>query len=677
MLQDLLPTLTVFPYTLVYSAILIASSGLALFAIRRAEAGRQNLMRSALLVIFVGQGVLLGANLLAAEGHSVFKQVFPLTHEVVSFISIFWMIWVLFMHTETSLNRWLPWVVTGGALLAGIAQAAAWLPHAGEAAFKGSWLDNTWVVTTLLTIIIGGVIYFAREPESRWEGGLVLIIAALGYMLYLALPNTGEMPAVIMASQLLYYPLLISLSWHLAALPRKEKTPQAHRTGTPLTLSAIQAASFLDVGLQSGQYQAQKSLAHSLGLYLIADLCGLLVRGDDSEKITLAAMYDLIREDYLKPISLQVSRLPEIRTHLESGEALVSNEPGSLHEVKNELMQAIGYNSLGNLLVYPFSKANVPEKYALVCLSPYTHREWSEDDLDHLEVIKPKLDQIMRHTAELDKSSLAAEKMNKSLLQAEHDLAQSAEEVSRGQELLGSLRQELDESREQHAAEVSVWVARQQELETRLEALMTTIAENQDAAARVERLHQENQALERTLAQNTAHLGSLKTALDQARELADALNAYPEAEHSPDLREALQASAQILAEKGRNRDITLDFKAGDLAEDIQAGDHPGPRVLALLLTNAIAATPTGGKVSAAAYAAARALVLEVTDGGPGLSQPQQAAFLELLADDRSLLPVGDRPALVEAVELSRQAGGHWWIHSEPDGSTTMKVTLPL
>jgi len=298
---DILPVLSVYPYALLYYAILLASAGLALFAFRRANPASNPALRSSLLVILFSQLILLTLNLMIYQGFQQLNLIFPIAFRALTLVCIVWFLRALFWKPQQH-HGWLVWVLTVLIVLAASILTLVWLPLAGEQSFNGSWQDLLWVGITLLTITLGAIIYLQQDRLDRVEGIIILFLAAIGYVFYLALPNAGSLPASVMISQMLYYPLLISLAWQ-----RKKPEP----TSQPLTpaserrdLSSEVAVRMLDVSLQQTNTQIQRSLTHSLGLYLLADLCGFLVSDKENNSLTLLNTYDLIREEFLGNIEL-------------------------------------------------------------------------------------------------------------------------------------------------------------------------------------------------------------------------------------------------------------------------------------------------------------------------------------------------------------------------------------
>jgi len=680
---DILPVLSVYPYALLYYAVLLASAGLALFAFRRANPPNNLALRGNLLVTFFSQFMLLTLSLMIYQGFTQLNQIFPIAFRALTLICIIWLLRALFWQGQER-HGWLVWALTVFILTAGSILTLTWLPLAGEQSFNGSWLDLIWVGLTLLTIALGAIVYLRLDHSDRVEGIIILVLAAMGYLVYLALPNAGSLPASVMVSQLLYYPLLISLAW-------QRKKPEA--TPQPLAASAERrelsgevAARLLDVSLQQTNTQIQRSLTHSLGLYLLADLCGFLVTESENQSLTLLNSYDLIREDFVGSIQLSKANFPGLSAHLEDREALISNTAAELAKEKAALMELIGYNRLGNLLFYPLNPIDAPIARGLLCLSPYTERSWNPKDLDQLGVIAPKVNEILDEAADIEQKATSAQRLQTLLNQVQRDRAQTVEQFIQSQSLLQQLEQELHINSQTHESEVELWLARQEALEEQLEELQTTLRQNEATIAQAEALRLEKEQLELSMAQNSLQVEGLRTALEQARnmlEQMDPKSSSPAASRSnARLSEELQDLIDGLKLEYDQKQIQVSLENTLSAEPDPETKTQLLKLSKALLQNALTVSKAGSEVLLELLPSQDHpgfVELRVSDAGSGLKPEDQTIFLEnLRADsDPAAQNWGVPGALREAVDLAQSLGGHWWIHSVPDTLTIHRLAIPV
>jgi signal transduction histidine kinase len=506
----------------------------------------------------------------------------------------------------------------------------------------------------------------------------------MGYVFYLALPNAGSLPTSVMVSQLLYYPLLISLAWQ-RKIPEPTPKPAAVLTERR-ELSGEVAARLLDVSLQQTNTQIERSLTHSLGLYLLADLCGFVMHDTENKSLTLLNTYDLIREDFLGNIQLSNTVFPALTAHLEDREALVSNTATELVKEKAALMELIGYNRLGNLLFYPLNPIDTPTARGLLCLSPYTERSWNPKDLDQLGVIAPKVNEILDKAGDIEQKATSAQHLQTLLNQVQRDQAQTVEQFIQSKNLLQQLEQELHVNSQTHESEVELWLTRQESLEEQLDELQTTLRQNEATIAQAEALRLEKEQLELSLKQNALQVEGLRTALDQARDMLEQMDpksASPTASKSDvRLSDELQALANRLSPDFEKKQVRVIVENTLAAEPDPENKAQLLKLSKALLQNALTVSKTGSEVLLKVLPSQDHpgyVELRVSDAGPGLKPENQTSFLEnLRADaDPEAQNWGEAGALREAVDLTQSLGGHWWIHSVPDTLTIHRLAIPI
>ena len=680
---DILPVLSVYPYALLYYAVLLASAGLALFAFRRANPANNPALRSSLLVIFFSQLILLTLSLMIYQGFTQLNQIFPIAFRALTLVCILWFLHALFWQPEER-HGWLVWVLTVIILTAASILIPLRLSLAGEQSFNGSWQDLIWVGFTLLIITLGAIVYLQQDRIDRAEGIIILVLAAIGYLFYLALPNAGSLPASVMVSQLIYYPLLISLAWQ-----RKKPAPApqpASAYSERRELSGEVAVRMLDVSLQQTNTQIQRSLTHSLGLHLLADLCGFLVTDKENNNLTLFNMYDLIREEFLGTFELPYKDFPVLTARLEDRESLISNSPAEYAQEKNSLMTLIGYNQIGNLLFYPLNPIDAPTGRRLLCLSPFTERVWSPKDCDQLSVIAPKVNEILDEAADIEQKATSSQRLQALVNRIQRDRAETEEQFLQSQNLLTQLQQEFHINSQTHDSEVEMWLIRQETLEDQLEELQNTLRQNEATIAQAESLRLEKESLEKAMAQNAQQVEGLRTALDQARTMLEQMN--------PKISTALPGDAiagidDLLQALINDLQLEADQKQIHLRVKNSLQTDPDPQTKAQLrqlsrslLQNALGVSKTGSEVLLEILPSQDHpgyVELRVNDAGPGLRPEDQTEFLRNIKADSfpSEQNWGDVGPLREAVELTQNLGGHWWIHSVPDTLTIHRLAIPV
>ena len=680
---DILPVLSVYPYALLYYAILLSSAGLALFAFRRADPASNPALRNSLFVIFFSQLLLLTLSLMIYQGFAQLGQVFPIAFRALTLVCVVWFLRALFWQPQQR-HGWLIWVLTALILTTASVLTPFWLSLAGEQNFNGSWQDMIWVGITLLTIAIGAIVYLQRDRSDRVEGILILVLAAIGYLIYLALPNGGNLPASVMVSQLIYYPLLISLAW------QRKQPAQAQQPAAVIPerreLSGEVAFRLLDVSLQQTDTQIQRSLTHSLGLHLMADLCGFLVADKANDSLTLLNMYDLIREEFLGTFTLPNKTFPVLTAHFEDREALISNSPAELTQEKAALMELIGYNQVGNLLFYPLNPIDAPTGRGVLCLSPFTGRSWSSKELEQLSIIAPKINEILDEAAEIKQKATSAQHLQALVNRVQRDRAQTVDQFLQSQTLLAQFQEELSISSQTHESEVELWLTRQEALEDQLEDLQNTLSQNEATIAQAEVLRIEKEQLERSMAQTALQVEGLRAALDQARTMLEGMSPQFASQEAKEpfacLNDKLQNLIEDLKLESERKQIRIRMENTLAADPDSKNQTQLLQLSRSLLQNALAVSKTGSVVLLEVLPSQDHpghVELRVSDAGPGLKPEDQTAFLAQMNSipEPAEQNWGEVGALKDAVELTQSLGGHWWIHSVPNTITIHRLAIPV
>ena len=134
--------------------------------------------------------------------------------------------------------------------------------------------------------------------------------------------------------------------------------------------------------------------------------------------------------------------------------------------------------------------------------------------------------------------------------------------------------------------------------------------------------------------------------------------------------------------RGRARTLDVALKALPPAAGLAVASD-AQRVRQLidgLVENALRVTPAGSTVSIAARKFGTSVVIEVRDGGPGLSPDDLAVAFErgaLRARYRDIRPVGTGLGLSIAARLVSRLGGSIAAGNAPGGGAIFAVSVPV
>ena len=145
-----------------------------------------------------------------------------------------------------------------------------------------------------------------------------------------------------------------------------------------------------------------------------------------------------------------------------------------------------------------------------------------------------------------------------------------------------------------------------------------------------------------------------------------------------DLPPLVEGAIELVQAAARARGIDVARQVPALVVD--ADPDRAIQVLTNLLTNAITASPAGGRVVVAARVAPEGCRIEVQDGGPGLPPGEASRIFEAFhqaAVDGAGPANGLGLGLTIARHIVEQHGGRIWLQNVPGGGVRACFTLPL
>lgn len=125
----------------------------------------------------------------------------------------------------------------------------------------------------------------------------------------------------------------------------------------------------------------------------------------------------------------------------------------------------------------------------------------------------------------------------------------------------------------------------------------------------------------------------------------------------------------------------VTFQLDEPCSAVVQGDRLGlVRMVANIVDNSLRFTPSGGKVTLAAFAARDGVVIEITDTGVGMNEQRLATLSQPFAlGDATFTREGIGPGLGISISraIAELSGGHMAIDSSPSLGTTVAISLPL
>lgn len=717
-MNEIFANLTTYPGVLVYHLLILFSLLLVLFQIQKAylhlPIKRFHYFRFAVFAMIGLQGLLLILSIAAWIGIPVLTSLHPFAFRLVTMLTYLCLLWIVFSDQPKTWKH----ITTGSIvfilLTLTIISFIFW-QRANLEFSNGNWLDITWISMFAVLCLASGVLLYIEKTDLKPYVIALICFPLFGLLMQMLVPNAGNLPALMMASQLFVYVLIPELTCKLInsgyLLHRDEVTQNNAVSGhQKVDITPRLAAAILDVALQHSYKKIQNAVSHAISLFMMADICGIVHLDSEKKQLHIESTYDLIREDYLKDFSLTEEQTPALFHAFQDGKWLKLNKKDHSQDITS-LYQAIGYNQLGDPVIFPIKYNGKAASCAFLFLNPFTMHRWDQEALDRLSVVSPTLARILDNAVEVDSRNQALDDLRVSLNQATRENQKLSKQQERNQQLLSELRTEFNNSKSSHSAEVQLWIERQKGLEDKIETLTTQITQSAAEVEEARDLKAKNQDLQVKLKSTKAQNEKLTNALGQAKAMIESILNPPndledtepgnqEQPKEPDQKpKASRGKVKLIqncspkkcakkiidefTDTYAEKNIQLEVDLKKCPEEALVNADALNKILNGLLKNALLASPNGSKVHLELLSEQKedndVLVIETTDQGGGLSLQEQDSFFTYIERVGQPVPggVGDAQAMREVLRAVKEIEGNIWIKSDVNKPTIYQVDIPV
>ncbi len=687
-LPDLLEILTLSPgyliYHLVVSLPLILTGSIALSKLDRTQQGQR--ARHVLIgcsLLFLLQLILFGTSGLASIELFGITSTYAVIERAISALTIIWIIWT-FVETEKKfLNSSLTALSNLTIIFLGVATIVFLTLQPPNIIFSHSWVDISWQVTSLLLIIIGLILLLMHQSQNGFVGGLMLLLLAGGHVTQMLLTTSdSSLAGPVRLAQTLAMPLILTLVQRFSSPVQNivESEPASEdQQEEPIDTKPKLMNLLINISLQETPEERFKAIVRAISLSVVADICFIVHMPNEIGEIKVDAGYDLIREEFLRPASLQRGQIPLIINAWEENNILQlpSNYSGTPDVVT--LYELIQYHRIGNLLAYPLSMPDQPVVGGLIFLSPYTTKEWDREAFEILNEIKANLSRIFYYA---DQENSYREELEQT--QISYNMLRDEKRV---------LEQKLNE-RETTVSELETEVKR---IKARYQMdKMDTVKQMDSMKQKIEQLNQQKISQEtvvKKLEQTTEILRQLKQERDQlrtnlARAEAKIKHLSVHAGQTGPTRlsmnnqiitlDSIIASVRMrVSDKLKRQNVKLEIVNPDGHQTVRVDPELVQTIISSLVENAIFASPIGATIQLRQNLSMETgmLITQVTDLGEGLTQAEQAALFS--ANNEAIPGIGSVEAIRNAARAIRILNGKIWLKSKKGQYTTFRVQLPV
>jgi signal transduction histidine kinase len=365
-------------------------------------------------------------------------------------------------------------------------------------AFNGTWLDIAAQVTALVLALSGILILAVRRTDGWGYGVLMLVSLCFGFILHLILLFLGQSYRIAIAQdyalavrvfQMVAFPFLLVLPGRFIEQSDETsgfdgKEVQGIQTSTSeeknLYGSPNLWRSLTKLSTETESHRVCHGIVSTVAKTMEADFCLLLSPPDHDGFIHLKCGYELSHERYIEGLSIDSHALPMLTSALRMG------RPRKLHADSTSpdmmgLKSLLHQDRIGNVLSVPLLSSDGKAIACMILLSPFSLREWTDNDL----VFLTTLSRLLVHFLQRSKQMMG---LNKEITQArqmthlaQEQARQALDEKQRLQDQLFAIQDDSEHSRAQlssMAAMVEVGVTAQDTIEK----LHAEIEELQQAA---------------------------------------------------------------------------------------------------------------------------------------------------------------------------------------------------
>lgn len=447
------------------------------------------------------------------------------------------------------------------------------------------WIAPGWSIFSLL-ILGGGIVLLVRLKPDLWGYGLAML--ALLFLAeaagWAAFNLSSDASVVLRLAQLAAFPILLTLPQRINAEPVVQVVAQPVVRPVPerkrINLPPAVMNRFLALGLEADLLTLCRGIAEAVSYALVADICLVISKVGQLEEIIIYCGYDQVLEQELPGARIPVRSLPMISSAMQKNTALRLPASSASSDLK-ALSSALRLPKSGHLLVAPIPGGT--EVGALVLLTPYSSRTWSQDDQAYLaqaaETIGALLDRQNRSAAPAESTEDLAQQLAAAIAreqQAAADLqllrqqiAAGADDIPGNAELVAAL-ETAAQMRQDLQSEIEALRDENDRLESQLadrnwdQTVQHLQAENIQLQLAVQDLETETEDLR-------ARSAGLESAQKEALSLVESLRA-----ENDRLKSTVDAAAQPAERRGVNGKIAPrdnGFTENELKEALREIAH--------------------------------------------------------------------------------------------------------
>lgn len=270
--------------------------------------------------------------------------------------------------------------------------------------FNRTIADAAWTALSLAAALGATALLNAdpRRSSGGWSLGITGTgILAGGFGLHLVLgPSGDDFPAFVRLSELAAYPMLCLALLTTVAAPSPPVATQTSAAAAEATSRPGVLIELVGLAIAEDTRELARRLVRAVGRAVAAEVCLLLTPPNDEGRFEVVGGYDLIQEREVAGATLDRKRSPVLAA------ALAQRRPATLPgrgraPDSGALRGALRLPSAGPALLAPL-ECDGRMFGGLLLLSPYTRKDWTEEQKTALLGIAPLLG---RRLLQMEKAS--------------------------------------------------------------------------------------------------------------------------------------------------------------------------------------------------------------------------------------------------------------------------------
>ena len=483
-LSQIISLLTTPPGNLIYHIVLVFSiAGTlqgAIHFLHLSQFPQTRRMVIGLGILLGLQGVLFIFSGLAGQGLINPKIVLPPLDRLITLLSLVWIIWLWAFPEPGRLADSATLLLNLLGLALFILTWVFWGQNPGVS-FNSSSFETSWQVFSLIVVLMGILILVVRRLEGWGNGLAMLVLAFIGHLLTLFLPASGDFPGYVRLTQLVLFPILLTLIQHyttstsslqpvVKAVGSADKEIPSEQRRYSTDSRTFQA--LMTLAAEDKSDEICKAMTRSISQAMLADLCFLVKLAED-KSLSIACGYDLIREENLEGMSVNRDTIPLLGNAIQRGRPLRLPARNTSKDL-NALGKMLGLTNPGHLMSIPIVSRDRESLGAILVLSPFSNRLWSADDQSYLTNVSalfiPILERGKRASlleTERDQAQKDAQNAQEQVAVAKTQYEETAKELEKAQEKVSQAKVQ--------AEDMTALVIMQEESQRTIESLKAQI----------------------------------------------------------------------------------------------------------------------------------------------------------------------------------------------------------